>query len=236
MVTITYRNPINLDFGQLLTKQIGNLVRAEVQEAITVHKIENPAIHYWRGRRGTPRAAASVSDIPDSLFKTAAGIGVFGKDAGGSAVSEAALVAAETFRRIAPVSTGHYRGSLMFRLNGKPMALATILRFAKTNPFSQRETVQMFPTVAYGSSLESIYARRAEKGLMSRIARELLTQFGQRRISIQLTYISGAELGLSFVYMVPLLTIGAAGAFPSKIRTPGKNHRRRKREARKKRA
>lgn len=234
MATLRFRNPQKLDFAGMLAAQIGGIVRDEIQERLALHKIQNAAIHYWRGRRGTPRAASSVSAIPNELFKRLpVTIGVFEKDAaGGSVIADAAVAAAEKFRRLAPVATGNYRGSLKFRLNGRPIALASILRFAKSNPFSERETVQLYPSVEYGSSLESTYARRTEKGIVSRIARELLSQFGQRRLSVRFSYVSGIELGLPYKYMTPMLTIGAAGAFPSKIRNPGKNHRRRKRAAR----
>lgn len=237
MATIRLNNPKRLDLSAMLARQIGDVVRTEIAEKITVHKIERPAINYWRGRRGTPRVASSVASIPDDAFKRLpVSIGVFEKDGGASIIADAAVAAAEKFRRLAPVATGNYRGALKFRLNGRPTSLQSIMRFAKSNPFSERETISLYPAVAYASSLESAYARRAEKGIVSRIARELLAQFGQRRISVQFTYVSGVELGLPFKYMVPLLTLGGAGAFPSRIRNPGANRRRRKRrEARAKR-
>ena len=238
MATVRLRNPTSIPINSLLAAQIGDIVRAEVTEKLATHNIERPAIFYWRGRRGRPSAASSVGAIPDSLFtRLPASVGILDKEAGGSIIAEAAVAAAERFRRLAPVATGRYAGSLKFRLNGREMRLASIVRFATSNPFSDKERVMLFPAVEYASSLESDYSRRkTEKGIMSRIARELLAQFGQRRISLKFAYISGIDLGLGYKYATPVIMIGAAGAFPSTIRNPGANFRRRKRANRTKRA
>lgn len=227
----TLRNPpAEVLLGQM-GLEIARFHKREASRLVAASGMKKPSTFYWRGRRGgSARKASSIEAIPDKpLSRPPATIAFI--DAGkGTIIAEVAVSAASRFRRLAPVLTGQYAGSLVFSLNGRVRNLTTIVKFAASNPFSDEEQITLYPAVIYGSKLELDYYKRGS-GIMTKIARELIAEFGARA-SIKFAYASGVKLGLPFKFAVPLIVIGAPGAFVSDVRRPGrkprKNRRRRK--------
>lgn len=230
------RNPsANVLLGEM-GLSIARFHKAEAQKLLTKHGLKRPSTFYWRGARGTLRKASDVASIPDRPLSVPPATIAFIDASGGSIAADVAVAAAQLFRRKAPAtpaSTGRFAGSLVFELNGRVRPLLSIVRLAAANPLSAKERITIYPATEYASSLESVYSRKAARGIMSAIARQLLAEFGTRA-SIKFAYASGRDLGLPFAYAVPLLIIGGPGAFASTIRNPGKNYRKRKRKSRSK--
>lgn len=212
--------------------RIAQFHKAEAARLLAKETLEKPATFYWRGR-GAPRKAADIQSIPDKPLSIPPATIAFIDSGKGTIAADVAVAAAKMFRRAAPVATGRYAGSLVFQLNGRVRLLTEIVRIATENPLSVNERISLYPATAYASSLEAVYARKAERGIMSMIARALLSAYGSKA-SIMFSYTSGRNLGLPFDYAVPMLIIGGAGAFSSTIRNPGRNARRRSRKARRK--
>lgn len=212
--------------------RIAQFHKAEAARLLAESKIDRPATFYWKGR-GAPRKVASIQAIPDRPLSMPPASIAFIDAAKGTIAADVAVTVAKMFSRKAPMATGRYAGSLIFQLNGRIRRLTEIVRIAADNPLSDKERISIYPAVEYASSLESVYARRAERGIMSDIARALRAAYGTRA-SIMFSYTSGRDLGLPFDYAVPMLIIGGPGAFASTIRNPGRNARRRSRKARRK--
>ena len=213
--------------------RIAQFHKAEAARLLADSKIDRPATFYWKGRRA-PKKVSGIQAIPDRPLSVPPATIAFIDTSKGTIAADVAVTAARMFSRKAPLGpTGRYAGSLVFQLNGRVRRLTEIVRIAAENPLSDKERISIYPAVEYASSLESVYARRAERGIMSDIARALRAAYGTRA-SIMFAYASGPDLGLPFDYAVPMLIIGGPGAFASTIRNPGSNARRRSREARRK--
>lgn len=229
--------PLRNPTAEVLLGQMGLSIsrwhKAEAARLLAKHKLNKPETFYWRGRRGTPRKAGSIDSIPDRPLSIPPATIAFISAEKGTIIAEVAVAAASQFRRIAPVLTGLYAGSLLFELNGKRKSLVSIVRFATTNPYGPRETVTMFPATVYASKLEADLYLRRDGGILFRIASDLIAQFGSKA-SIKFAYASGVDLGLPYPYAVPLIVIGGPGQFPSTLRKPGSKRRRLARKAKRK--
>jgi hypothetical protein len=225
------RNPSAQKLVVEMFGEIASTTRTYVQAVLNKEDAKSPEIFYWRGRGiQKSRKVSSVSAIPnDGITPVPSGIGVVTRK-GENIAHLVAQAFASKFRAAAPRRTGRYADSDNYMLNGRIRALSSIVRYGTTNPFTDKEIVTIYSGSLYASKLESDYYRRNRAGIWRKIALELIAQFGSKA-SIRFTYISGSQLSAGFVWMTPVILIGAAGAFPSNVSRPGYQHKRRSRRA-----